>query len=344
MANGTCMSDTISECLLDIQKDCFEDIDDQCGDSDKPCKEEAEEDCLSPEVFDGHRGSCESEVQEECGKTTWKLAKLWGGRDTESEGEIDINSGFHFRSSLFFNFALPPIIFLSGYDLERELFAKHLTVIFLHGVVGTLMSVTVISFGINLLLSDYVPVPDQLALGTVLSSSDTVAVTSLLDSQKQPLLFSVVIGEGIFNDIMCIFLLETLHQLDASELANFSASVAGIALGRLVLMSLVSIGLGLASGILFMLTFRFTLSSSHVTADFIIVCALAFAYASYLGAELAGASGVAAIFVSGATMVSAVNTFRFLLSSELRPIPFPYPHFGVFLFEELHAEAFAGKS
>ena len=44
-------------------------------------------------------------------------------------------------------------------------------------------------------------------------STDVVAAVTIVDYSKQPKLFSIIFGEGIVNDIVCIILFNTLVNL-----------------------------------------------------------------------------------------------------------------------------------
>ena len=55
-----------------------------------------------------------------------------------------------FSESGFFYFILPPIIFAAGYTLKRRNFVKNLSYILLLGLIGTIISMVVLSFFIIL--------------------------------------------------------------------------------------------------------------------------------------------------------------------------------------------------
>ena len=65
--------------------------------------------------------------------------------------DSDVASGLlHFSPNAFFLLLLPPIIFNSGYHMNRSLFFPLLPAISLYAVVGTLISCLVVGFGLNL--------------------------------------------------------------------------------------------------------------------------------------------------------------------------------------------------
>lgn len=57
---------------------------------------------------------------------------------------------------------------------------------------------------------------------SLLCSTDVVAAVSIVDYSKQPKLYSVIFGEGIINDIVCIILFNTMINLQAVEFTYFT--------------------------------------------------------------------------------------------------------------------------
>lgn len=52
-----------------------------------------------------------------------------------------------------------------------------------------------------------------LIFSALLCSSDTVAAVSIVDFKSQPKLFSCILGEGVFNDIVAITLYVAIVSL-----------------------------------------------------------------------------------------------------------------------------------
>lgn len=93
---------------------------------------------------------------------------------------------FTFRTDVFFNVLLPPIIFNAGFSVKKKLFFANFVTLTLFGVLGTFISVAIISSGSHVLLQ-YLNLAhgrqawgDSLALGTILSSTDSVATLQVL--------------------------------------------------------------------------------------------------------------------------------------------------------------------
>ncbi len=93
---------------------------------------------------------------------------------------------FSFRTDVFFNVLLPPIIFNAGFSVKKKLFFANFVTLTLFGVVGTFVSVVITSTGCHALLTRLSLVhgqhgwTDALALGTILSSTDSVATLQVL--------------------------------------------------------------------------------------------------------------------------------------------------------------------
>ena len=51
-----------------------------------------------------------------------------------------------------------------------------------------------------------IPIMKLLIFSALICSSDTVAAVSIIDYEAQPKLFSCILGEGVFNDIVAITL------------------------------------------------------------------------------------------------------------------------------------------
>lgn len=158
---------------------------------------------------------------------------------------------FTFRTDVFFNVLLPPIIFNAGFSVKKKLFFANFVTLTLFGVLGTFVSVAIISGGCHMLLHwldlahGQHSWADSLALGTILSSTDSVATLQVLKpvcvlqrvdrrlplgrhfsflpahlapacclqhhlQDAFPVLHSLVFGEGVINDATSLVILRAL--------------------------------------------------------------------------------------------------------------------------------------
>ena len=127
-----------------------------------------------------------------------------------------------------------------------------------------------------------------LLLCSLLCSSDVVAAVSIIDYESQPKLFSCIFGEGVFNDIVSIILFNTVLSLQGEE---FTAGTPFKILAQFVLLAVISLAIGIISGVLTSLLFKHlrVLTVSAITETFII---FAFAMVSYFVAELTVVMGL----------------------------------------------------
>ena len=138
----------------------------------------------------------------------------------------ELMSDLQFNESLFFDLILPMIIFPSGYNMRRKKFFRNIKTIMKFGFVGTMFC-----FAISSALTYYIwkaglitrldpgsdtQVPldwsmfEILSICSLLCSSDVIAAISMISYDDQPKLFSIVYGEGVFNDIVSIILFNTV--------------------------------------------------------------------------------------------------------------------------------------
>ena len=140
-----------------------------------------------------------------------------------------------------------------------------------------------------------------LLMCSLLCASDVIAAVSLLNPRKQPKLFSLVFGEGIVNDAVCIILFNTVNDFAKEEDPEFDAKAIGDIAQDFILLGLFSILLGIAFG----LTQSYLMKKMRsLTRDPVAECAIifAFGYISYIVAEMMHQSGIITLLFCGVTM------------------------------------------
>ncbi|GFS35041.1 sodium hydrogen exchanger 2 [Actinidia rufa] len=109
-----------------------------------------------------------------------------------------------FDEQLFFIYLLPPIIFNAGFQVKKKQFFRNFMTIMLFGVIGTLISFAIIAVGASQLFKKlniaFLEMGDYLAIGAILSATDSVCTLQVLNQDETPLLYSLVFGEGVVND------------------------------------------------------------------------------------------------------------------------------------------------
>jgi NhaP-type Na+/H+ or K+/H+ antiporter len=128
-----------------------------------------------------------------------------------------------------------------------------------------------------------------LIFSALLCSSDTVAAVSIVDFKSQPKLFSCILGEGVFNDIVAITLYVAIVSLQGKE---FSPSTLWLLSEQFAVVGLISIVIGAFFGFASTLCFKSArfLNRSVVTETFLM---FAIGMLSYFSASLIEIKGIA---------------------------------------------------
>ena len=132
---------------------------------------------------------------------------------------------------------LPLIIFATGYNMRRKNFFENFTNISKFGLLGTFLTFVFYSlmtwslfqfdgFEIDYRYYDWGTKPAEIKKGvfklnamqamyisSIFCSSDIIAAVTLVKFEEQPKLFSIILGEGLFNDAVAIILYQTMQKL-----------------------------------------------------------------------------------------------------------------------------------
>jgi NhaP-type Na+/H+ or K+/H+ antiporter len=137
-----------------------------------------------------------------------------------------------------------------------------------------------------------------LSVCSLLCSSDVIAAISMISYNDQPKLFSIVYGEGVFNDIVSIILFNTVTSLQNEE---FSASTPFTIILNFVTLALSSLAIGLLFGVLSSLMFKYArfLCHSAITETILL---LIIAMVCYYISESLAFSGIISLLSCGITM------------------------------------------
>lgn len=145
----------------------------------------------------------------------------------------------------------------------------------------------------------------------ILSSSDIIAAVTLVSEEEQPKLFSIILGEGLFNDAVAIILYQTFKEVveeaagrehDAASETKFVTPLWVLKVfGKFLWLCTASILIGLFFGILCTLMtkkFRFIAHSAiHESALF-----LCFAMMSYFTSEAVHMSAIVSLLATSLIM------------------------------------------
>ncbi|XP_042518558.1 sodium/hydrogen exchanger 1-like [Macadamia integrifolia] len=157
----------------------------------------------------------------------------------------------NFSEELFFIYLLPPIIFNAGFQVKKKQFFRNFSTILSFGAIGTLISFCLISLGAIFILKRIgiasLSTQDYLAVGAILSATDSVCTLQVLSQDKTPLLHSLVFGEGVVNDATSIVLFNAVQTLDMSSINAFLALKL---FGTFLYLFFTSTALGIAVGLI----------------------------------------------------------------------------------------------
>lgn len=191
--------------------------------------------------------------------------------------------------ALILSIFLPPLLFEAAWNLQWPRLKQDLVPICLYAVVGVLISIAGVAFGLNQLIG--LSLSTALLIGASLSATDPISVIALfreLGVNKR--LSTLVEGESLFNDGMAVvafsfliaFALETAQfEVQSILLQFFTVVGVGIGVGSLI-------GFGISY-----LTQRFNLPLVEQSLT------LVSAYGTYLITEDLGGSGVIGVVMTG---------------------------------------------
>jgi CPA1 family monovalent cation:H+ antiporter len=195
---------------------------------------------------------------------------------------------------LFLLVFIPPLLFLDGYLAPKREFVQYRVPIV--GYAFGLVIFTVVLFGYALhWILPAVPLPVAFALAAVLSPTDAVAVSSIVDRRRIPArLIHILQGESLLND--------------ASGLVVFRIAIAArltghFSLGRtavsFVLVALGGVAAGIACLWITARVLRFVARIGDIRPEVQVLVLLLLPFAAYLLAEHFHASGVLAAVTAG---------------------------------------------
>ncbi|KAF2307163.1 hypothetical protein P3X46_035166 [Hevea brasiliensis] len=207
-----------------------------------------------------------------------------------------------FSEDLFFLYLLPPIIFNAGFQVKKKQFFKNFTTILLFGILGTVISFCLISLGAFLLFKRIglttLTLQQFLAIGAILSATDSVCTLQVLSQDETPFLYSIVFGEGVVNDATSIVLYNAVQSLNFN---NIDATITLKLLGNFLYLFFTSTALGVVVSLLSAFVIKTLYFGRHST-DREVALMMLMAYLSYLLAELLNLSGILTVFFCGIVM------------------------------------------
>ena len=205
-------------------------------------------------------------------------------------------AGFHvsFDPSLFLLLFIPPLLFADAYRIpKRELSEVGVPVLAL--AVGLVLFTTV---GVGLFvhwLLPFVPLAAAYALAAVLSPTDAVALSGIMNGRSMPRRFMHILqGEALLNDASG--LVSFNFAVTAVTVGSFSLSHAALSF---VLVAVGGLAVGAAFGWAFFQLDRYVLARRAEEASIYILLVLLLPFAAYLTAGALDVSGILAAVATG---------------------------------------------
>lgn len=142
----------------------------------------------------------------------------------------------------------------------------------------------------------------MLLLSATLCASDAVAALTMIDKQKHEKIYSILFGEGLVNDAVAIILFKSVTTIvPSSDSFNFDTETFFQLLGNFVYISLVSVLLGVLTGVLHCLILKKLRQLSH-KALFEICLTILFGLVCYIIGEALHLSGIICILTCSIVM------------------------------------------
>ena len=136
------------------------------------------------------------------------------------------NLSSHFNK-LFMLLLLPPIIFESGYNMQKGPFFKNFGSVLMYSFMGTFIAILFSSMMFwvtgQVGWTFEFTFKESWAFGSLISATDPVAVLAIfkqMDADEN--LYSIVFGESIFNDAISIVMYDTVISMGESSESTFA--------------------------------------------------------------------------------------------------------------------------
>lgn len=206
--------------------------------------------------------------------------------------------------TIFLFFLLPPIIFDAGLMISQPKFFKHVDIILLLSILGSLISIFTIALLFKIFQYDWIT---AFKLASLLSSIDPVSSLAVLKDSyplseaeslihgEQNILFILLFGESILNDSVCLSLFRFFTSFEVSEddskISSLSFAGVFLYLGKLCFAFTLSVLFGFALSLLLCSIFNryFTLGKQ-------IQILILFIFLTFALAEYYSLSGIVSLF------------------------------------------------
>jgi sodium/hydrogen exchanger 8 len=239
----------------------------------------------------------------ECGATILVgfFAGWWVSKHLPPDVERK-ETNLYFDPTFFTLFLLPPIIFEAGYSLNMPLFGRNLGKILLLAIFGTLFATALTWFALYTNHTDFLidlGFSESGQFAALISAVDPVATLSLFSALSvDPNLNNIIVGESVLNDAVALITFRAITHYGV----NLKNEYESIILSFLIT-GLGSAILGVVVGGIAALSFKWMGMGRRADLPHVECCIFAaYAYGSFVCAELPENSGIVAAMFAGFTM------------------------------------------
>jgi monovalent cation/hydrogen antiporter len=208
---------------------------------------------------------------------------------------FDVDVPLH--PDIFFLLFIPPLLFLDGWRIPKEAFARDLRPILTMAIGLVLFTVIGIGFFIDWLIPA-MPLAAAFALAAILSPTDPVAVSAIASHNPiPPRLMHILEGESLLNDasgLVCFRFAVAAVLTGSFSLADASLSFLQTAIGGLLIGLAVTWSIGLFN--------QWLVRRLGEEPGLQILISLLIPYAAYIAAEHIHSSGILAAAAAGVSM------------------------------------------
>lgn len=212
-------------------------------------------------------------------------------------------SQFHLTSELVLYIFLPALVFESALSLDARALLKNIVPILMLAIVGMLVSVALVGFGVWWSLD--LPIIVALLFASLISATDPVAVIALFKELGVSRRLSVLVeGESLMNDATAIVLFNIVLMLLTQESFTYLHGVHAVV--EFFKVFLGGIAVGIVSGLFFS---ELLVRLYHGNQSVPVVLSLVLAYFTFIIAEHEiHVSGVMAVLSAAITLnISAIS-------------------------------------
>ena len=212
------------------------------------------------------------------------------------------NRDIQLSSNFFYMVLLPPIIFESGFTIQRVTFVRNLVPILALALFGAMYSAIVTSlvvYGSSRLIYPSLTFLESLVFGSFISSTDPVSVLGMLPPNTDRNLYMLIFGESALNDAVALILFRLFTTLVINE-KHLTPSVFLLSIGQSLWIFVGSVMIGVSIALAFALLTKYV--KPPETPIFEQIMFFTFAYISYILADLVGVTGIISVFFCGFAM------------------------------------------